>query len=71
MTRLRNELVEMIDRALGADPKAALIASRQLKEEIEWLTERSVALARREGYESRSTGSARGDAEDDDDPVAW
>jgi hypothetical protein len=62
-SRIRNELVGMIDRALGADPKAALIASRQLKEEIEWLTERSVALARREGYEwapiSRLLGISR------------
>jgi hypothetical protein len=28
-----------------------LIAARQLKAEVEWLTERSVALARREGYD--------------------
>ena len=44
------ELVGMIDRALGDDPKSALIAARELKQEVEWLTERSVALARREGY---------------------
>ena len=48
--RVRNQLIAMIDRALGDDPKSALIASRELKDEIEWLTERSVALARREGY---------------------
>ena len=52
--RVRNELVDMVDRALGTDPKAALIASCQLKHEVEWLTERSVALARREG----TTGGA-------------
>ena len=49
--RVRNELVDMVDRALGTDPKDALIASCQLKNEVEWLTERSVALARREGYD--------------------
>jgi hypothetical protein len=41
----------MIDDALGDGPKSALIAARQLKAEVEWLTERSVALARREGYD--------------------
>ncbi len=41
----------MIDHALGDDPKQALIAVRQLKDEVMWLTERSVALARREGYD--------------------
>ena len=49
--RVREELRDMIDRALGDDPKAALIAARQLKSEVEWLTERSVALARRDGYD--------------------
>jgi hypothetical protein len=49
--RLRNELVGMIDRALGDEPKPALIAARQLKAEIDWLTERAVALARREGFD--------------------
>jgi hypothetical protein len=61
--RVRNQLIAMIDRALGDDPKSALIASRELKDEIEWLTERSVALARREGYEwsriSRLLGISR------------
>jgi hypothetical protein len=53
----------MIDHALGDDPKAALIAARQLKEEVEWLTERSVSVARREGYDwgqiSRLLGMSR------------
>lgn len=49
--RVRNELVAMIDRALGDEPKPALIAARQLKDEIDWLTERAVALARREGFD--------------------
>jgi hypothetical protein len=44
--RVRNQLIAMIDRALGDDPKSALIASRELKDEIEWLTERSVAATR-------------------------
>lgn len=48
---LRQELNGMLDRALGDDPKQALIASRQLKDELGWLTERSVALARREGWD--------------------
>jgi hypothetical protein len=41
----------MIDDALGDDLKLALIAARRLKAEVDWLTERSVALARREGYD--------------------
>ncbi|HEX2784531.1 MAG TPA: hypothetical protein VHN36_13180 [Ilumatobacteraceae bacterium] len=53
----------MIDHALGDDPKAALIAARQLKDEVEWLTERSVSVARREGYDwgqiSRLLGISR------------
>jgi hypothetical protein len=49
--RVRDELIGMIDDALGADPKRALIASHRLKAEVGWLTERSVALARREGYD--------------------
>jgi hypothetical protein len=49
--RVRNELTGLIDDALGEDPKCALIAARQLKEELEWLTERSVSLARRESYD--------------------
>jgi hypothetical protein len=48
---IRNELTRILDDALGDDPKRALIAVRQLKDEVEWLTERSVALARREGWD--------------------
>ena len=40
----------MIDAALGSNPKSALIAARCLKDEVEWMTERAVALARTEGY---------------------
>jgi hypothetical protein len=49
--QVRIELIGMIDNALGDDPKRALIAARQLRDEVEWLTERSVALARREGWD--------------------
>ena len=49
--RVREELVRMIDRALGDQPKEALIAARQLQDDVEWLIERCVALARREGYD--------------------
>lgn len=49
--RVRRELVAMIDHALGDDPKLALMSARQLKDEVQWLTERSVALARREGFD--------------------
>ena len=62
-SRVRRELIRMIDQALGAEPKAALVAVRQLKDEIEWLTERSVSVARREGYDwgriSRLLGISR------------
>ena len=49
--RVRNELTGMIDDALGDDAKLALIAARRLKTEVDWLTERAVALARRNGYD--------------------
>ncbi len=49
-SRVRRELIRMIDEALGDDPKLALIAARCLTAEVDWLTERAVALARREGY---------------------
>jgi hypothetical protein len=58
--RVRRELVDMIDRALGDDPKHALIASHQLRKEVEWLTERSVALARREGFDWARIGRLLG-----------
>jgi hypothetical protein len=48
---VRQQLIGMIDDALGEEPKRALIATRQLKAELQWLTERSVAVARREGYD--------------------
>jgi hypothetical protein len=81
--RVRNELIGMIDDALGDDPKRALIAARRLKDDVPWLTERSVALARREGYDwgrigrllgerlLRQLGLAKSRDQDDDEPVAW
>ena len=61
--RVRDDLVGMVDRALGSDARAALIAARDLKDEVEWLTERAVAVARREGYDwgrvSRLLGISR------------
>ena len=48
-TRVRRELVRMIDDVLGDDPKQALIAARQLKVELAWLTERAVGVARSVG----------------------
>lgn len=50
-SRIRNRLVGMIDRTLGEDPKEALIAARELKDEVDWLTERAVAMARLGGYD--------------------
>lgn len=37
MSKTSNELVALIDAALGDGPKAALIAARRLGEEIQWL----------------------------------
>lgn len=48
---VRDELVAMIDRALGDDPRHALLAARHLAEETDWLMKRAVALARREGFD--------------------
>ncbi|MDO8362577.1 MAG: hypothetical protein Q7V88_06755 [Actinomycetota bacterium] len=50
MAQVRDELVGMIDRALGDDPNAALVAAHQLGLEVEWLTKKAVALARVNGY---------------------
>ena len=57
---LRQELVGMIDRALGADPKAALIAARCLAEEIDWLQQRAVLHARVNGYNWGQIGRLMG-----------
>ncbi|MDO8389979.1 MAG: hypothetical protein Q7V57_05785 [Actinomycetota bacterium] len=48
---VRDELVAMIDRALGDDPRQALLAARHLVEETDWLMQRAVALARRDGFD--------------------
>lgn len=51
MARVRDELVRMIDRALGDDARDALIASRQLREELLWLEQRAVVHARAAGFD--------------------
>ena len=51
MNRVREDLVRMIDRALGSNPKEALIAARQLEDEVRWLQQRAVAVARNNGYD--------------------
>ena len=48
---VRDELIAMIDRALGDDPRQALMSARDLVPETEWLLQRAVALARREGFD--------------------
>ncbi|HQZ35410.1 MAG TPA: hypothetical protein PK020_13380 [Ilumatobacteraceae bacterium] len=40
----------MIDQALGADAKDALIAARRLGDEVAWLQRRAVVHARVNGY---------------------
>ena len=48
---VRDDLVRIIDDILGDDPRAALIAFARLTEdELPWLEQRVVALARREGW---------------------
>ena len=51
MGRTQDELVGMVERALSEVPREALIGSRQLELELDWLFDRAVALARRDGYE--------------------
>lgn len=51
MTQFRSQLIRLIDDALGDDPKAALIAARDLSGEVDWLAKKAVALARVNGYD--------------------
>ncbi len=60
MSQVRNGLVAMIDRALGPDPKDALIAARRLSEELDWLQRRAVAHARVNGYNRGQIGRLLG-----------
>jgi hypothetical protein len=48
---MRREIDRLLDRALGDDPRLAVAAARRLREEFEWIEQRAVALARREGYD--------------------
>lgn len=50
MSKTSNELVALIDEALGDGPKSALIAARRLGEEIQWLQGRAVTTALANGY---------------------
>ena len=48
---VRRDLNRIIDDVLGDDPRAALIACARLADdELPWLEQRVVALARREGW---------------------
>lgn len=48
---VRNDLVRIIDDLLGDDPRLALIACARLtNDEIPWLEQRAVSLARRNGW---------------------
>ncbi len=48
---VRKDLDRIIDDVLGDDPRAALIACARLTDdELPWLEQRVVALARREGW---------------------
>ena len=50
MPQIRKHLIELLDDALSRDPRAALVAARELKEEVRWLESKAVALARVNGY---------------------
>jgi hypothetical protein len=55
--KVRDDLVRIIDDVLGDDPRAALIACARLTDdELPWLEQRVVALARREGWNWATIG---------------
>jgi len=60
MSQFRSQLIRLIDDALGDDPKAALIAARDLQGEIDWLAKKAVALARVNGYDWGRIGRLMG-----------
>ena len=46
-----SEIKKHIDQALGRNPRVALVAVRQLlQEDLPWMEERAVRLARADGY---------------------
>jgi hypothetical protein len=57
---MRKELDRYLDLALGDDPRLAVAAARQLREEVGWIEQRAVALARREGYDWARIGRLLG-----------
>ena len=48
---MRKSIDRLLDQALGEDPRLAVAAARRLRAEFEWIEQRAVALARREGYD--------------------
>ena len=50
MSRVRNDLIRLIDDALSDDPRIALAASHAVEGEVDWLVTRAVAIARVNGY---------------------
>ncbi|MBU6315814.1 MAG: hypothetical protein KGR47_04860 [Acidobacteria bacterium] len=62
-SRVRTTLVQMVDDALGDDPKKALVAAVALQGEVKWLLQRAVARARAENWDwgriSRLLGVSR------------
>ena len=50
MSQVSEELVTMLEEALGDKPRAALSAARSLADEVDWLQRQAVAHARANGY---------------------
>jgi hypothetical protein len=48
---MRTAIDRLLDQALGDNPRLAVAAARRLRVEFEWIEQRAVALARREGYD--------------------
>jgi hypothetical protein len=63
MSELRAHLIRLIDQALGDNPRLALSNVTRLQRDVDWMTRRAVALARRDGYDwgriARLTGVSR------------
>jgi len=60
VAQVRNELVRLIDQALGDDPRVALGAVWQLQQDMVWLEQRAVMHARANGYDWGRIGRALG-----------
>ncbi len=44
------ELHRLLDQALSRDPRTALIAAHMLEEDLHWVLERAVVIARNDGW---------------------